>query len=91
MYFIETKNPVSWNKKEVSEWIAKVCEDYEIDEAEVSLLKILNGRGLDVLTEQHWRTRSPQYGDIFLTLWQEVKKDYLTKTKEDYIPGKCSY
>ncbi|XP_028411583.1 uncharacterized protein LOC114534346 [Dendronephthya gigantea] len=78
----EVKNPLSWSKQEVAEWISKVCKEDEIDESEVDLLQNQNGKGLDDLPEELWIRRSPKHGDKFFLLWQNLKKRHGVITNE---------
>lgn len=64
--------PQKWKKARVVRWINKICEDYEIDDDDVSKLKTLSGPGLMKLKRQDWIERSPNQGDLFHNLWMEL-------------------
>ena len=81
-FCVETHNPVSWNKQQVTEWILKVCQECEIDEDEISSLKGQNGKGLETLERVDWIERSQNHGDIFFRQWQILKEEHFKKTGE---------
>ena len=51
------------------------CEEFEIEKADVSDLKTLNGKGLNKLSEKDWIRRSPKQGDLFYKMWMDLKKE----------------
>ena len=67
----------------MSEWISKVCKEYEINESEVELLKNQNGKGLDDLPEKLWIRRSPNHGDTLFLQWQKLKEYWALKSDEE--------
>lgn len=53
-------------------WVDKVSTTFEIAEADVIKLKMLNGAGLQLLKKEDWIRRSPNQGDLFYNLWVEL-------------------
>lgn len=76
--------PEKWNKAQVKQWINDVCEECEIEEDDVSMLKTLSGAGLAHLTRQDFKERCPKQGDLIFTLWKKL----LNKSTEE--PGSDS-
>ncbi len=74
------KTPKSLTKEKVQQWFEKAIETLEIDIQEVSNLKLLNGKALNMLEKEDWIRRSPSYGDILFNMWQ---KDQQTFTETD--------
>lgn len=72
--FISYIAPDKWKKAQVKQWIDEVCEEYEIEEEDVSMLKTVSGRGLAKLTRQDFKERCPKQGDLIFTLWKELLK-----------------
>ena len=64
-----------WNKLQVRNWVDGVCEKFEVEEADVSELKTLNGKGLNKLSKEDWIRRSPKQGDLFYKMWMDLKKE----------------
>lgn len=63
------------------EWIDNFCKEHEIDEREVSKLRLQNGKGLNMLLKEEWKERSPNYGDVLFRMWHElIKKDSTRET-----------
>lgn len=71
--------PDKWNKAQVKQWINEVCEECEIEEDDVSMLKTLSGAGLAHLTRQDFKERCPKQGDLIFTLWKRL----LNKSTEE--------
>ena len=82
--FIAYIAPDKWNKAQVNQWINDVCEECEIEEDDVSMLKTLSGAGLAHLTRQDFKERCPKQGDLIFTLWKKL----LNKSTEE--PGSDS-
>ena len=82
--FIAYIAPDKWNKAQVNQWINDVCEECEIEEDDVSMLKTLSGSGLAHLTRQDFKERCPKQGDLIFTLWKKL----LNKSTEE--PGSDS-
>lgn len=57
-------------------WINKVCELCQADEADVSKLKAFSGAELNFLQRQDWIERSPNQGDLFFNLWTKLIKNF---------------
>ena len=73
--FCESPAPEKWKNLQVGNWIDGICEQFEIEEADVSDLKTLNGKGLNKLSEKDWIRRSPKQGDLFYIMWMDLEKE----------------
>ena len=73
--FCESPAPEKWKKLQVGNWIDGICEEFEIEAADVSDLKTLNGKGLNKLSEKDWIRRSPKQGDLFYIMWTQLKEE----------------
>ena len=71
--------PDKWSKAQVKQWIDDVCEECEIEEDDVSMLKTISGVGLAHLTRQDFKERCPKQGDLMFNLWKKL----LNKSTEE--------
>ena len=67
--------PESWTKAQVKDWLVNICNDYEIDEVVISQFASMNGKGLNKLPEEQWRSREPNVGDFLFGMWNELKNE----------------
>ena len=75
----EEKLLESCTQQKVQHWFENAAKMLELNITEVSNLKCLNFKVLNILKKEDWLRRSPSFGDALFNMWQ---KDQGTITKE---------
>ena len=70
-------------KQEVQHWFKNAAEKFEIDIQQLSKLKTLNGKALQMLKKEDWIKRSPDFGDILFNMWQEDSETGGNKKRDE--------
>ena len=69
-------------EQKVQHWFEDAAEMFNISITEVSNLKCLNYKALNILKKEDWLRRSPNFGDILFNMWQE-DRGAITKEKDE--------
>jgi hypothetical protein len=72
----------------VQQWFKNATEILEINIQEVSNLKSLDYKALNVLKKENWKKMSPDYGHILFNMWQKDQRSSAkTVGTEEYHEG----
>ena len=82
-YYAATQEPELWNEQEVTEWLLTICQKFDIDEEDISLLKGYSGQALDSLEKEDWIDRSPGSGTVIFKQWQKLKETHSVNKEEE--------